>query len=568
MNKFAIFTLCALASTAAAQNCFETNLGTSIGAGDDSVLSGGPIGFNFPFNGVNYTDIYVSTNGFVYLANASTPVPTGALCCTGTTATLVASLNPIIAPLWHDLNVIAANGAGVYVNSSATGCIVTWHNVVEYGNTVPFELQCQLLPNGEIHFVYGGNVSIRTAGDALVGVSEGNAAAVPVASDFSVAGLTPAVTCFEIFNTTAQFDLGGQGLGLFPATSQWAHLSQACGYAESFGAGCGVQADSFYELFTPAASFDLANSNMSVLNSGAGYIALAGTANYVAPTAAATSLTLADDSAVTVALSAAMPVGTTTTSALTVCSNGFVSTGAGNTTSYNVDVNAFLSMPQTVFACWHDYNPTIAGSGQVKFEEIAGVAYVTWDGVFDYGTTGPGSTFQFQFDLATGNVNYVWGAISGLGNNHLVGYSAGGPSMDPGSIDLSVALPGTIGVVNNGSGLGLQAAGTPSFGSVMSLDTVNIPSGTPFGATLLGFTEFSPAIDLTSIGMPGCYQYVDGLATLIFLSPSNIASTPFGVPNDPAFLSTVVVAQSVSFSPPLTPLGAISSNGLRLVIGN
>jgi len=140
--------------------------------------------------------------------------------------------------------------------------------------------------------------------------------------------------------------------------------------------------------------------------------------------------------------------------------------------------------------------------------------------------------------------------------------------MDPGAVDLSAVLPATIAVVNDGSGLGLEAAGSPSFGSVVSLDTVNIPSGTQFGATLIGLTEFNPAIDLTSIGMPGCFQYVDGLATLIFLAPSSVASTPFAVPANPAFLGTIVVAQSVSFSPPLTPLGAISSNGLRLVIGN
>ena len=572
MNKLTTLALVALASTAAAQNCFDPNFGTNIGAGDDTVLSGGAIGFNFPFNGLNYTDIYVSTNGFVYLANASTPVPTNAMCCTGNTAGLVASLNPVVAPLWNDLNVIAANGAGVYVNSSAAACIITWDQVVEFGNTVPFQIQVQLLPSGEIRFTYSGNTAIRVAGDCLVGVSEGNNAAVPAPTDFSTPGATSAVTAFEIFNgTSTLFDMAGDSLSLTPAGTSWINVATPCrGAAEVYGTGCIRQADSFYELFATAAAHDLANTSMQMLYTGSGYIALPGTATYVAPTAAATSLALTDDSAVTVALSVPMPVAGGVTGNLRVCSNGWVSTAAvgTNTTTYTPNVATFLAMADTVWCCWHDYNPTIAGSGTVKFEELGGVAYVTWDGVFDFGTTGPGSTFQFQFDLASGTVNVVWGSISGVGNAHLVGYSVGGPSFDTGSVDLTAALPATISVFNTQvTPLALNVAGVPGFGQTVSLDTTNIPASAQFGATLLGFVEFNPGLDLTSIGMPGCYRYTDGAATLLFLAPVGSASTPFSVPNNPAFFGTVVTGQSVVFTPGLTPLGAIASNGVRLTLG-
>ncbi|MFM1871933.1 MAG: hypothetical protein RL398_1355, partial [Planctomycetota bacterium] len=442
LNKFTLASLLVLASTAAAQNCFEPNLGTNIGAGDDTVLSGGPIGFAFPFNGQTYTDIYVSTNGFLYLASPTTAIPTASNCCQGSTAILVGSANPMIAPFWDDLNVIAANGAGVYVNSSASACVVTWDNVVQFGNTVQFQLQVQLLPSGEIKFTYGGNTQLRVAGDVLVGVSEGNGALVPAASDFSVPGASTSFTTFEMFNAAGSFDMAGDSLSLIPTGPTWFYLATDCrGSTATYGNGCIRQVDSFYESFGSAAAFDLANSSAMMLNTGNGYLVLPSTTGFVAPTAAAQALALGDDSETTVSLSAAMPVAGGSTSNLTVCSNGYVSVASGNGTGYTPNVATFLTGTQTSWRCWHDYNPTIAGSGQVKFEEIAGIAYVTWDGVFDYGTTGPGSTFQFQFELATGNVTFVTGNFSLLGNAHLVGYSVGGASNDPGNTDLSVALP-------------------------------------------------------------------------------------------------------------------------------
>ncbi len=571
MKKFLTTLVLGVAcSTAAAQSCFETNFGTPIGGGDDTVLPIQSIGFAFPFAGSTYTDIHISTNGFFYLSNAGVPAPGGANCCTGTTALLVSG-SPKICPFWTDLNVIVANGANVHVNSSAAACVITWDNVVEFGNTVQFDLQCQIYPSGEIRFTFGGNMTLRTSGDALVGMSPGNAAPVPAASNWSVPGVTGDTTAFELFNNTAlPFDLAGQSLVLTAAGTIFVHANSNClASTSSYGAGCVQIYDSFYELFGTAAAFDLGNSAMRIVNTGTGYFAIPSPNAYVAPSAAATSLTLLDDSETTVALSTPMPVAGTTTSALTVCSNGFVSVATGNGTAFGPTAAGLLNGPQTSWRSWHDYNPTIAGSGQVKFEEVAGVAYVTWDGVFDFGTTGPGSTFQFQFDLASGNCDIVWGSISGAGNAHLVGFSVGGPSNDPGSIDLTTAVPlGTVLVSNTQiTPLALAAAGLPALGSTVSLDSSNIPTNTPFGAVLFGFQKFANGVDLTGIGMPGCRQYNEGASTVIYVSPVGTASTPFVVPNDVGFLGIAVLAQAVTYSPGLTPLGAISSNGIEMFVG-
>ncbi|MBM3974574.1 MAG: hypothetical protein FJ301_10795, partial [Planctomycetes bacterium] len=64
----------------------------------------------------------------------------------------------------------------------------------------------------------------------------------------------------------------------------------------TLGQGCVRQFASFYENFLTAASFDLANSSMSLLFNGAGYVALPGITTYVPPSTSATSLVLSDDS--------------------------------------------------------------------------------------------------------------------------------------------------------------------------------------------------------------------------------------------------------------------------------
>jgi hypothetical protein len=86
----------AMASQATAQFvCHENNLGTAVGTGDDSVLPA-PIGFAFPFHGATYSNLFISTNGFVYLSNAAS-VSGGAM-FTASAASLVASADPILAP--------------------------------------------------------------------------------------------------------------------------------------------------------------------------------------------------------------------------------------------------------------------------------------------------------------------------------------------------------------------------------------------------------------------------------------------------------------------------------------
>jgi len=85
---------------------------------------------------------------------------------------------------------------------------------------------------------------------------------------------------------------------------------------------------------------------------------------------------------------------------------------------------------------------------------------------------------------------------------------------------------------------------------------------------LLSLTQHNPGLDLTGIGMAGCSQYQGGEVTLLFLPfGASTASTPLAVPNA---LGIHIYAQSFVYDPAagLTLLGAVSSNGVDLGIGN
>jgi hypothetical protein len=230
-----------------------------------------------------------------------------------------------------------------------------------------------------------------------------------------------------------------------------------------------------------------------------------------------------------------------------------------------------LAAPQTGWWNWHDYNPTTVGSGQIKFEEVAGIAYVTWNGVWDFGGTSAANanTFQFQFDETTGAVHLVFQTMSVLGNGRLVGYSPGGASLDPGSQDISVLLPASIVLrAADLSALAVSASARPVTGTGINVVTSNIPAGTVLGATVFGLAQINPGIDLTFLGMPGCFQYTNPVSSVVFVVGGVSANVPFNIPNVPAYVGIHVYAQSATFTSGYNAFGLLSSNGLDLGIGN
>jgi hypothetical protein len=339
----------------------------------------------------------------------------------------------------------------------------------------------------------------------------------------------------------------------------------------SYGAGCGGQNGlPFYEFFATAPTFDLANSGVSMIFDGnKTYTVLPGFGTFVPPSGSATVVANGDDVDQIVTLASPFPCPSGPTTSLTVCSNGFVSVG-GNGTSYTPTTAGFLAFGQTCFcACWHDFNPTAAGSGQIKFEEVGNVSYVTWSGVYDFGGTSSANanTFQYQFDRGTGIVHIIWQTMSTLGNGFLTGFKPSGPYTDPGPIDISTALPSTITCRGASLAMVLAASARPIIGTSINLVSSQLPGGTTLGANVLSFTQHNPGIDLTPLGMPGCRQFVGLDATNLFIPAGGQGINALVIPNVPAYSGLVLYSQSAAFATGINPLGVVSSNGLALTVG-
>jgi hypothetical protein len=341
-----------------------------------------------------------------------------------------------------------------------------------------------------------------------------------------------------------------------------------------------------------AASAALSGTAITLIPTGTGYVTINNGA-YVPPVAPV-ALTLTDDSAtLTPTLTTAFPHAGGSATALSVCSNGHVAVATGNAVAYAPDVPTMLNTnTQTAWYSWHDYNPSAVGSGQVKFEEIGTVAYITWDGVYNYGgtTAADATTMQFQFDSAVGSVTIAWLSVSAnshtgfvTGEPHLVGFSpGGGPSINSGSIDLATQLPVTTSNTQL-TAISMSASpspiSTPAAGSVVNYTISNAPEFAPGSGVYVGLHIIStsqlpaPGVDLGIIGAPGCPLLVGGLDVILAqvgVSPTIVS--PLTLPAGLAIglqLFNQGAAMFLPFSLPngQNAFGVVTSNGVASTIG-
>jgi len=570
-------------TTALAAQCFEPSFGAPIGTPatlvGDVVFAMRPIGFAFPLDGASYTDVHVCDKGYVWLSNGGVPAPGYA--DFSATAQEFAAQGPRIAALWADVQALALNGAQVHVDATPARCVVTWVNVTCYGGVcAPFTMQLQLFPSGVVAAFFDEGATNASVGSAawqggLTGVSPGNVATPPPAVDFAAAGAAPGPLVHEAWTTMHAFDLAGRGVVLTPAGGGWSFVPSAnCASARRFGRGCLRADDSLHETFV--AGSDLAQSTLAWQRTSSGYLAsIAPGAALVPPSPAAVPVAPGQlDSAQVFALSSPLPCPGGATAAVCVTTKGQLqfATSAPATIDYTPTAPELLAASKTTFALWHDFDQTAAGSGGIWFEELGGVAYATWLGVPGFSAPAP-STFQFQLDLATGDVRLVVVALGSVGapDPAVVGMSAGGPSIDPGPTDLS-AIVGLLPLADVGlRGLRLAAAGLPIVGNAsFALATSDAPAAVPLGFVAFGSQPAMPAIDLASLGLPGCYAHHGadlGVFAFPLALPAGDGALALPVPAAPALVGAQLVAQSLAFEP-LLPGNLATSNGLALRVGN
>lgn len=125
--------------------------GTTVSLGDDQVSGNLPIGFTFNYFGIDYTDFYISSNGFIGF-NAVTSNG----CCSGQTIPTAGDPDNIIAFAWEDIH----PGMGGTVRYLTTGTapnqklIVEFFGVPHYGGGNAITVQVHLYETSgiiEIH---------------------------------------------------------------------------------------------------------------------------------------------------------------------------------------------------------------------------------------------------------------------------------------------------------------------------------------------------------------------------------------------------------------------------------
>ena len=128
-------------------------VGTALVLGDDQVSAAVPIGFTFNFFGLNYTNAYISSNGFLTFDGTS-----GSGCCTGGLMPTLTNPYAVIAPAWEDLYP-PGGGTIDYFTTGVTPnqvFVARWTGVPHYGSAnldqVTMEIQLYETTNYiEIH---------------------------------------------------------------------------------------------------------------------------------------------------------------------------------------------------------------------------------------------------------------------------------------------------------------------------------------------------------------------------------------------------------------------------------
>jgi hypothetical protein len=165
---------------------------SSSGNWDDALSAPITLPFTFNFPGGSTTDITVSSNGSVYLANV---VDSNYSICGASYGSILPFRDgpARISGFYHDMDPgTGGTGAGdIYyeVDTFNQYVRVTWDNVQEWG--VPgalVSMQITLYSSGNVDIAYGSNLSNQSAGNnAIVGFTPGLGSRLPPAIDISAA---------------------------------------------------------------------------------------------------------------------------------------------------------------------------------------------------------------------------------------------------------------------------------------------------------------------------------------------------------------------------------------------
>ncbi|MEC9048472.1 MAG: hypothetical protein VYA51_10700 [Planctomycetota bacterium] len=378
-------------------------------------------------------------------------------------------------------------------------------------------------------------------------------------------------------------------------------VPHACAETERIGEGSGTNVASWYDRIedAPNVSAALQGRALQFTNIVTGYVVSEAQGATFRPASGNETVMPAVDDGEFQFTVPNLPVifpsalGGGSTSDLWIHSNGYISFTGPNDPLFFVPIDPQAAMDQdefTLFATYHDFNSTEAGSGQVWIEEDLAAPqgptlYITWDGVESYPDTvvNP-STVQVQIDLITGNIvvlyeniDAVGGSTFAGGDDTLIGWSPAGVSpVVPEGDFATLGIPGApgnfIGMLPEVRPLGLEVTGSPLLGGNIAFETSDVPSAPSIGTTILD-TAVTPPVPLSPLGAAaGTFAYVPVTTSLLFSINNASLAVPLPIPNNPAITGLELYGQSFWFD--LLQLGTnpfgnlLGSNAVRVKIGN
>ncbi len=154
-----------------ATTAFVKDYPTSGSSLDDSVDRNVPLGFSFPFGGVNYTTVNIVSNGYLrFTINNNTYYNNN------TIASIDTAMPHAILPYWDDLNPSTGGNIKYSTLGSAPNrrFVTTWTNVPHYNVSGSYTFQVVLYENGSIRFRYDATSDANgsSQGGATIGVIE------------------------------------------------------------------------------------------------------------------------------------------------------------------------------------------------------------------------------------------------------------------------------------------------------------------------------------------------------------------------------------------------------------
>lgn len=549
-------TAAALVSAAmlAAQGPFEPNIGTALGAGDDTLSGPLALGFSFPApGGVAVTDVEADSNGRVVQTG------TDASDFSESVGELLGNPGFSICPYWDDLSFTTAASDDLYFNALPGKAVITWNDVTQFSGADPFTMQVQLFPDGRIIIFYDG----RTLNDEpIVGLSAGNGAADPGESDLTAGLSTLVPDIYEDFNFDCDFDSGW--FEFVPnAGGGYDVTFTALALATVVPGRTGCVETSFSMTLTP--------------NGSGGYDSTIG-GSFDTNFATGTALGLGDDSlsgALALGFTFPAPGGVNATD-IEVDSNGRVIQTGTDGSDFSESISELLNNPGwSICPLWNDMNPS--AGGEVWFLDNGTDASVTWDGAPQFGQTNA-PVFQARL-FADGSVQFHYRSMAELvQTNTIVGVSAGNGVADPGEVDFtdpsssgSVAALYEFFDVLGGDTLGfakdrpeLVANALPVIGANFEMAMVNVPAGTTQDFYLYG-VAISQDLGALGIGLDGCFLLSDGLVLTAFYPTGTASVIP--IPNDANLAGLEIEIQGATFSPGFNPAGVAFTDSVTATLG-